>query len=29
MKELTDQLEFRPEAGGTTVRFVLTSHLRN
>jgi len=29
MRELTDQLEFRSEGGGTTVRFVLTSHLRN
>ena len=28
MRELTDQLEFRHEGGGTTVRFVLTSHLR-
>ena len=27
-RELTDQLEFRHEGGGTTVRFVLTSHLR-
>jgi anti-sigma regulatory factor (Ser/Thr protein kinase) len=29
MRELTDQLEFRPEGSGTTVRFVLTSHLRH
>ena len=29
MRELTDQLEFRSEGGGTTVRLVLTSHLRN
>src|SRR4051812_27302187 len=28
MRELTDQLEFRHEGNGTTVRFVLTSHLR-
>ena len=28
MRELTDELEFRPEGGGTTVRLVLTSHLR-
>jgi anti-sigma regulatory factor (Ser/Thr protein kinase) len=28
MRELTDQLEFRREGNGTTVRFVLTSHLR-
>ena len=28
MRELTDQLEFRSEGGGTTVRLVLTSHLR-
>ena len=29
MRELTDQLEFVREGAGTTVRFVLTSHLRN
>ena len=29
MRELTDQLEFRPEGEGTTVRLVLTSHLRH
>lgn len=29
MRELTDELEFRPEGGGTTVRLVLTAHLRN
>jgi hypothetical protein len=28
MRELTDQLEFRHEGGGTTVRLVLTAHLR-
>jgi anti-sigma regulatory factor (Ser/Thr protein kinase) len=28
MRELTDELEFRPEGGGTTVRLLLTSHLR-
>jgi anti-sigma regulatory factor (Ser/Thr protein kinase) len=28
MRELTDELEFRPEGGGTTVRLVLTAHLR-
>ena len=28
MRELTDQVEFRSEGGGTTVRLVLTSHLR-
>jgi serine/threonine-protein kinase RsbW len=28
MRELTDELEFRQEGGGTTVRLVLTSHLR-
>jgi serine/threonine-protein kinase RsbW len=28
MRELTDQLGFRHEGGGTTVRLVLTSHLR-
>ena len=29
MRELTDELEFRREGGGTTVRLVLTAHLRN
>lgn len=29
MRELTDELEFRSEGGGTTVRLVLTAHLRN
>jgi len=28
MRELTDELEFRAEGGGTTVRLVLTAHLR-
>jgi anti-sigma regulatory factor (Ser/Thr protein kinase) len=28
MRELTDELEFRPEGGGTTVRLVLTTDLR-
>ena len=28
MRELTDHVEFRSEGGGTTVRLVLTSHLR-
>lgn len=28
MRELTDQLEFRREGDGTTVRLVLTAHLR-
>jgi anti-sigma regulatory factor (Ser/Thr protein kinase) len=29
MRELTDELEFRPEGGGTTVRLLLTAHLRH
>ena len=29
MRELTDELDFRPEGGGTTVRLVLNSHLRS
>jgi len=28
MRELTDELEFRQEGGGTTVRLTLTAHLR-
>lgn|SRR6476620_12244736 len=28
MRELTDEIQFRPEGGGTTVRLLLTSHLR-
>ena len=28
MRELTDELEFRQEGAGTTVRLVLTAHLR-
>ena len=29
MRELADQVEFRHEGGGTTVRLVLTAHLRS
>jgi anti-sigma regulatory factor (Ser/Thr protein kinase) len=28
MRELTDELDFRHEGGGTTVRLLLTAHLR-
>jgi len=28
MRELTDELDFRREGGGTTVRLVVTAHLR-
>ena len=28
MRELTDEIEFRREGSGTTVRLMLTAHLR-